>query len=63
PGYAAGGDLLVGVDGREILQFSDMLSYMLLNKQPGDTMTVTVLRDGETLDLTVTLGERPANGE
>ncbi|MCB2214084.1 trypsin-like peptidase domain-containing protein [bacterium] len=63
PGYTAGGDLLVGVDGQEVLQFSDLLSYMMLNKQPGDTMTVTVLRDGETLDLTVTLGERPANGE
>jgi 2-alkenal reductase len=63
PGYFAGGDLLVGVDGQEILQFSDMLSYMMLNKKPGDTMVVTVLRDGETLDLTVTLGERPENGE
>jgi 2-alkenal reductase len=62
-GLYGGGDLLIAVDGQEVLQFSDMLSYMMLNKKPGDTMTVTVLRDGETLDLTVTLGERPANGE
>ncbi len=61
PGYYAGGDLMIAVDGQEVLQFSDMLSYMLLNKHPGDTMTITVLRNGETLDLTVTLGERPAN--
>jgi S1-C subfamily serine protease len=51
------------VDGQEVLQFSDMLSYMLLNKQPGDEIDVTVLRNGEELDLTVILGERPANGQ
>ena len=61
-GLFAGGDLIIGVDGQEVLQFSDMLSYMMLNKQPGDQMTVTVLRDGEELDLTVTLGSRSENG-
>jgi 2-alkenal reductase len=62
PGYYAGGDLIIGVDGNQVLQFSDLLSYMLLNKQPGDDMVVTVLRDGEEVDLTITLGERPNNG-
>ena len=62
-GVFAGGDLIVGVDGQEVLQFSDMLSYMILNKQPGDEMDVTVLRDGEEITLTVILGERPANGQ
>ena len=62
PRYYAGGDLIVGVDGRQILQFSDMLSYMMLNKQPGDEITLTVLRDGQEMDFTVVLGERPANG-
>jgi S1-C subfamily serine protease len=61
-GYYAGGDLIVGVDGKEVLQFSDMLSYMLLNKQPGDEMVVTVLRNGEKIDLTIILGERPSIG-
>lgn len=62
-GYFAGGDLIIGVDGNEVLQFSDLLSYMMLNKAPGDEMVVTVLRAGEALDLTVTLGRRPANGQ
>lgn len=61
PGYYAGGDLIVSADGREILQFSDMLSYMMLNKKPGDEITLTVLRDGQEMDFTVVLGERPAN--
>ncbi len=62
-GLLAGGDLIVAVDGHQVLQFSDMLSYMMLNKHPGDQMVVTVLRGDQTVDLTVTLGERPANGQ
>jgi S1-C subfamily serine protease len=62
-GLFGGGDLIVSVDGHQVLQFSDMLSYMMLNKHPGDQMVVTVLRGDQTLDLTVTLGERPENGQ
>ncbi len=62
-GLYAGGDLIVGVDGQELLQFSDMLSYMILNKQPGDEIVLTILRQGELMDITVVLGERPANGQ
>jgi S1-C subfamily serine protease len=47
------------VDSRQVNEFNDMLSYMILNKVPGDTMTVTVLRNGEALDLVITLGKRP----
>ena len=62
-GLEAGGDLIVGVDDVEVLQFSDLLSYMMLNKQPGDEMDMTVIRDGEEMTFTITLGERPANGQ
>jgi 2-alkenal reductase len=58
-GLFAGGDLIVAVDGREILEFSELLSYMMLNKQPGDEMTLSILRNGEEIDLVVTLAERP----
>ncbi len=62
-GLSAGGDLIVAADGHQVLQFSDMLSYMMLNKHPGDQMVLTVLRGDQRLDLTVTLGERPDNGQ
>jgi S1-C subfamily serine protease len=58
-GYYAGGDLIISVDGHQVNEFNDMLSYMILNKVPGDTMTVTVLRNGEPLELVITLGKRP----
>lgn len=62
-GLYGGGDLIISVDGQQVLQFSDMLSYMMLNKHPGDQIVLTVLRGDQKVDLTVTLGERPANGQ
>jgi 2-alkenal reductase len=59
PSLYAGGDLIIGIDGQEVLEFSDILSYMLLNKKPGDDIVLTILRDGEEMDVTITLGERP----
>ena len=58
-GYNAGGDLIVAVDGQNIIQFSELLNYLMLNKHPGDEIVLTVLRGDELIDLTVTLGERP----
>ncbi|HPH95300.1 MAG TPA: trypsin-like peptidase domain-containing protein [Anaerolineaceae bacterium] len=55
----AGGDLIIAVDGRPVMVFGDMLSYMINNKGPGDVITVTILRGDQQLDLEVTLGERP----
>lgn len=63
PGLFAGGDLITQVDDVPVLEFSELLSYMMLNKRPGDEMDVTVLRNGAEVVLTVILGERPAGIE
>ena len=57
--YYGGGDLIVAVDGVEIVQFSDLLNYLMLNKHPGDGIVLTVARGDQFLDLTITLGGRP----
>lgn len=62
PGYEslrAGGDLIIAAEGQEIRLFDDLLGYLILFKSPGDTITLTVLRDGEEQEITVTLGTRP----
>jgi len=58
-GLYGGGDLIVAVDGREIKEFSELLSYMAVNKAPGDVITFTIIRGGNRVDVPVTLGERP----
>lgn len=55
----AGGDLIVGFDGKPVTNFDQLLSMLYLNKSPGDSVVLTVLRDGQQMDITVTLGTRP----
>jgi S1-C subfamily serine protease len=58
-GINAGGDLIIAVDGRPVRVFGDLLRYMLNNKGPGDTMKITILRDNQEKEVTVTLDKRP----
>jgi len=58
-GLNAGGDLITALDGRPVDTFDELLSYLITNKSPGDTVVLTVLRDGQFVDITVTLGNRP----
>ena len=58
--YTAGGDVIVKADTTTINTADDLIAY-LSTKKPGDTITVTVERDGKTQELKVTLAERPSN--
>lgn len=59
PGLNSGGDLITAIDNQGVYQFSDLLSYLLNYKSPGDTVTLTVLRDGKEMKLDLVLGSRP----
>ncbi|WP_256401602.1 S1C family serine protease [Haloarchaeobius litoreus] len=54
-----GGDVIVGIDGRSVNSGEDIASYLLTETRPGDEVTLTIIRDGERQQVTVTLGERP----
>ena len=54
-----GGDLITAVDGRPVHVFGDLLSYLMENKSPGDTIQLTILRDNQQKEVTITLGKRP----
>jgi len=57
---SVGGDVIVAIDDRPVRQFDDLLIHLVRTKRPGDTVRLTVVRDGEEQQVTVTLGERPA---
>ncbi len=57
--YAPGGDLVVAVEGDEVEAETD-LGRLLLAHEPGDTVTLTLYRDGTKRDVKVKLGDRPA---
>ena len=58
-GLPAGGDLIIAIDGRTIQRFDDLLRYLINNKSPGEDVILTVLREEEQVDVTITLGKRP----
>jgi 2-alkenal reductase len=61
PSAAAGieaGDVITAFDGQQIDKDHSLLE-VLFNHQPGDTVDVTIDRDGAVHTFQVTLGERP----
>jgi putative serine protease PepD len=54
-----GGDVIVAVDGDPVTTSAELQSAIDA-KQPGDEITLTVLRDGQRKTIDVTLGTRPS---
>ncbi len=59
-GLNSGGDLIIAVDGQKVLEFNDLMRYIIDNKAPGDTITLTIMRGAQQTDVKVTLGTRPS---
>ena len=55
-----GGDLIVAINGTPIADMADV-SKAVASRKVGDQITITVLRDGKSETLTLTLKDRPAD--
>lgn len=53
------GDIITEIDGEKISDESESLAILISEKKVGDTIRVTVFRDGQTLTLNATLKEAP----
>ncbi|KXA96898.1 hypothetical protein AKJ37_04175 [candidate division MSBL1 archaeon SCGC-AAA259I09] len=53
-------DIILKIDGKEVMGIGDILSYIGLRKSPGDKVSLQILRDGEKTTVTVELGVRPS---
>jgi S1-C subfamily serine protease len=57
--YETGGDAIVAVEGRDVVEPDDLSSY-ISSYRPGETITLDVLRaNGDREKVEVTLGKRP----
>jgi 2-alkenal reductase len=54
-----GGDIITAVDGHPLSSFEDLQAYVFLNTQPGQTVTLSLLRDGRSQTTQLTLGVLP----
>jgi 2-alkenal reductase len=59
---AVGGDVIIRIDDQEVRRFDDVLSY-LTRREVGQEVDLTIIRDGETQTVTVTLGQRPSTSQ
>ena len=54
-----GGDLIIAADGRPINNPDDLISFLVFQTEVGQTISLTIIRDGQQIDVPLTLGQRP----
>ena len=55
-----GGDVILGINDKDIRKIDDVLGYLQQATKVGETVTLTVWRDGQIIQINVTLGPRPS---
>jgi S1-C subfamily serine protease len=60
--YPTGGDVITAVGGKEVTGMEEVISAVN-EKKPGDEITLTVINADGQRDVTVKLGDRPANAQ
>jgi S1-C subfamily serine protease len=53
------GDIIIAINGERIDDFEELTVYLETKTRVGDTVDVTVIRDGREQIIPVTLEERP----
>ncbi len=56
---AIGADVITAINGQSVQEMGDLIAYFVKQTRPGDSVTLTVLRDGQSMEISVTLGKRP----
>ena len=54
-----GGEIIIAVNGEPIANLQQLTVYLETKTQVGDTVEVTLIRDGQEMTVSVTLAERP----
>jgi S1-C subfamily serine protease len=56
---ALGGDVILEIDENTVRKLDDVLTYLEREKKVGDAVQLTILRNGVTENISLTLGPRP----
>jgi S1-C subfamily serine protease len=57
-----GGDVIIAVDGTRVVNGDTFMSYLEEHTTPNQTITVTILRNNQTQNISVVLKQRPSAG-
>ena len=58
-----GGDVIIAVDNNTVRKIDDILAYVEMKKSVGDDLKLTILREGQTMEVIATLAARPRQQE
>jgi S1-C subfamily serine protease len=59
-GVNVGGDVIIAIDNQPVKTFDDLVAYLFSSTSVNQTVTLTILRDGQQQNIQVTLAARPA---
>jgi S1-C subfamily serine protease len=57
-GLRVNSDIITAINDYPILSMSSLIGYLASNTLPGETVTMSVFRDGESFDIDIVLGSR-----
>jgi 2-alkenal reductase len=60
PGLQAGGDLIIAIDGQQVVTYNDLIGFLVKSKSPGDKVNLTIIRDSKEMNVELTLDKRPS---
>jgi S1-C subfamily serine protease len=60
---SVGGDVIIRIDDQDVRHFDDILSYLSRRTAVGQEVVLTVIREGNTETVPLTLGKRPSSIE
>ncbi len=56
----AGGDMIIAINGHHFTNLDALVTYLVQNVRPGDEVELLVIREKQTMDVTLTMERRPA---
>lgn len=59
----SGGDIIVAVNDYYVKNMDDLVSYLILNASPDDTVNLIIIRGDETFEVPMTLQSRPTTND
>jgi S1-C subfamily serine protease len=61
--FPLGGDVVLAIDNKTIRKIDDILTYMEREKKVGDTIELTIYREGKQQQINLTLAARPDSNQ
>ncbi|QYK51069.1 MAG: trypsin-like peptidase domain-containing protein [Anaerolineales bacterium] len=55
------GDMIKAINGRLVKNFDQLIAYLFGNTSPGDVVLLDIIREGQTMQINLTLGARPVS--